>query len=58
MKSLLLLSILAAVAVVVLCYGEKVFSGHFSGFAFLRLTSVDFYFFSPSSFPAPFSILI
>ena len=53
MKSLILLAILAALAVVTLCYGEKLFS-HFSVFTFLPLTLAYFYFSSPSSSSSPF----
>lgn len=54
MKSLLLLSVLAALAVAALCYGEKSFSCHFSVFSCLCLTSGYFDFSSPSSSSHPF----
>lgn len=53
MKSLLLLSILAALAVAALCYGEK----PFSGFSFLPLISIYFNFFLSLLFYFPLLLI-
>ena len=57
MKSLLLLSILAALAVAVLCYGERPFFCHASGVPFLSPISVYFHLFLPLLLFFPLSLI-